>query len=81
MRGSNVQVAICANVVGLQSSANLLSTPLDLPLVFQQRARRLLKERVVHHAEELCVHVIADASGIFNSTRTNGTMVVLKVMS
>jgi hypothetical protein len=29
--------------------------------------------------EGLRVQVIADASGIFNATRTNGTVVVLKV--
>jgi hypothetical protein len=68
------------NVVGLQSSTYLLSTTLDLSLVLQQRARRLLKEGLIKHGEELRVQMIADASGIFNSTKTNGTVVVRKVI-
>jgi hypothetical protein len=69
------------DAVGLQSSTDLVSTTLDLSLVLQQRARRLLKEGLIKLGEELRVQVIADASGIFNSTRTNGTVVVLKVIS
>jgi hypothetical protein len=65
--------------VGLQSSADMVLTTLDLSLVLQQRARRLLKEGVIQHGEALRVQVIADASGIFNATGTNGTVVVLKV--
>jgi hypothetical protein len=69
------------NAVGLQSSTDLVSTTLDLSLVLQQHARRLLKERLIKPGEEFRVQVIADASGAFNSTRTNGTVVVLKVIS
>jgi hypothetical protein len=69
------------NVVGLQSSIDLVSTTLDLSLVSQQRARRLLREGLIKPGEELRVQVIADAFGIFNCTRTNGTAVVLKVIS
>jgi hypothetical protein len=65
--------------VGLQSSVDMVSSTLDLSLVWQQRARRLLKEGQIQHGEALRVQVIADASGIFNATRTNGTVVVLKV--
>jgi hypothetical protein len=39
----------------------------------------LLKEGLIQHGEALRVQEIADASGIFNATRTNGTVVVLKV--
>jgi hypothetical protein len=70
------------NVVGLQSSADLVSTTLDLlSLVSQELAWRLMKEGLIKHGETLPVQVIADASEIFNSTRTNGTMVVLKVIA
>jgi hypothetical protein len=44
------------NAVGLQSSKDLVSTTLDLSLVLhQQRARRLLKERLIKHSKELRV--------------------------
>jgi hypothetical protein len=69
------------NAVGLQLSTLLVSTTLDISLVIQQRARRLLKEGLIELGEDLRVQVIADASGISNSTRTNGMMVVLKVIS
>jgi hypothetical protein len=49
--------------------------------VLHQRARGLLKEGLIKPSEELRVQVIADASGMFNSTRTNGTVVVLKVIA
>jgi hypothetical protein len=65
--------------VGLQSSADMVSTTLDQSLGLQQRTRRLLKEGLIQHGEALRVQVIADASGIFNTTKTNGTVVVLKV--
>jgi hypothetical protein len=68
------------NVVGLQSSIDLVSTTLDVSVVLQQRARRLLQEGMIKLGEELPVQLIADASGIFNSTRTNRTVVVLKVI-
>jgi hypothetical protein len=57
------------SVVGLQSSACMVSTTLDLSRVLQQRARRLLKEGRIQYGEALRVLVIADASGIFNATR------------
>jgi hypothetical protein len=42
----------------------------------------MLNEGLIKPGEELRVQVIADASGIFNTTRTNGTMVALwKVIS
>ena len=69
------------NGVGLQSSTDLLWTTLDISLVLHHRARGLLKEGLIKHGEELQVQVIAYASGIFNSYRTNGTVVVLKVIS
>jgi hypothetical protein len=65
--------------VGLQSSVDMVSTTLDLSLVLQQRARRLLKEGLIQHGEALRGQVIAYAFGVFNATRTNGTVVVLKV--
>jgi hypothetical protein len=58
-----------------------VSTTLDLSLVLQKRARRLLKEGLIKPSEELRVQVIADASGNFNSTRTNGIVVMLHVIS
>jgi hypothetical protein len=66
-------------VVGLQSSKDLVSTTLDLSLVLEQRTLRLLKEGLIKYGEEFWVQVIADASGIFTSTRTNETVVVLEV--
>jgi hypothetical protein len=39
------------SVVGLQSSADMVSTTLDLSLVLQQRARRLVKEGLIQHGE------------------------------
>jgi hypothetical protein len=58
----------------------MVSTTLHISLVLLQRARRLLKEGLIQHGEALRVQVIADASGIVNATRTNGTVVVLKVL-
>jgi hypothetical protein len=70
-----------SNASGLQSSVDFVSTTLDLSLVLQQRAWRLLKEGLIKHGEELRVHVTADAAEIFNSTAIKGTVVVLKVIS
>jgi hypothetical protein len=67
------------SALGLQSSAHMVSTTLNVSLVLQQRARRLLKEGLIQHGEVLWVQVIADASGVFSATKTNGTVVVLKV--
>jgi hypothetical protein len=66
------------SAVGLQSSVDMVSTTLDISLVLQQCAQILLKEGLIQHGEALRVQVIADASGIFNATGTNGTWVVLK---
>jgi hypothetical protein len=40
-----------SNVLGLQSSTDLVSTTLDLSLVLQQRARRLLNDGLLKHGE------------------------------
>jgi hypothetical protein len=58
--------------VGLQSSTDLVLTTLNLSLVLQQRARRLLKEGLIKSCEELRVQVVADTSGNFNSIEQMG---------
>jgi hypothetical protein len=71
--------------VGLQSSAYMTSATLDLSIVLQQGAPRLLKEGLthngfmIHHGEGLRVQVIADASNILNATKKNRTVVILKM--
>lgn len=67
------------NLVGLETSDDLITSTLQLRLVLQQRVRTLLKAKVIKPGDILRIQVIADASGIFTSTRANGTVVVVKV--
>eukprot|EP00873_Tetraselmis_striata_P024501 jgi/Tetstr1/444765/TSEL_032613.t1 len=66
--------------VGLITTEGIISSTLDLKLVLQHRARLLLKEGLIKPGESLSIQLVADAKGIFNATRTNGTIVVLKIV-
>eukprot|EP00873_Tetraselmis_striata_P029503 jgi/Tetstr1/449767/TSEL_036832.t1 len=66
--------------VGLSTTEDMISSILDLKLVLQHRARLLLKEGLIKPGESLRIQIVADATGIFNATRTNGTIVVLKIV-
>eukprot|EP00873_Tetraselmis_striata_P034189 jgi/Tetstr1/454453/TSEL_041353.t1 len=65
--------------VGLSTTEDIISSTLDLKLVLQHRAMLLLKEGL-KPGESLSIQLVADATGIFNATRTNGTIVVLKIV-
>eukprot|EP00873_Tetraselmis_striata_P039090 jgi/Tetstr1/459354/TSEL_000423.t1 len=64
--------------VGLRTTEDMISSTLDLKLVLQHRAMLLLKEGLIKPGESLSIQLAADATGIFNATKTNGTIVVLK---
>eukprot|EP00873_Tetraselmis_striata_P007560 jgi/Tetstr1/427824/TSEL_001796.t1 len=64
--------------VGLSTTEDIISSTLDLKLVLQHRAGPLLKEGLIKPGESLNIQLVPDATGIFNATRTNGTIVVLK---
>eukprot|EP00873_Tetraselmis_striata_P034100 jgi/Tetstr1/454364/TSEL_041271.t1 len=64
--------------VGLSTTEDMISSTLDLKLELQHRAMLLLKEGLIKPGESLSIQLVADATEIFNATRTNGTIVVLK---
>eukprot|EP00873_Tetraselmis_striata_P021217 jgi/Tetstr1/441481/TSEL_003124.t1 len=67
--------------VGLSTTEGIISSTLDLKLVLQHRARLLLKkEGLIKFGESLSIQLVADATGIFNATRTSATIVVLKIV-
>eukprot|EP00873_Tetraselmis_striata_P038404 jgi/Tetstr1/458668/TSEL_045058.t1 len=66
--------------VGLNTAEGIISSTLDLKLELQHRARLLLKEGLIKPEESLSNQLVVDATGIFNATRTNGTIVVLKIV-
>eukprot|EP00873_Tetraselmis_striata_P026746 jgi/Tetstr1/447010/TSEL_034468.t1 len=63
--------------VGL-STTDMISGTLDLKMALQHRAGLLLKEGLIKPGESLSIQLVDDATEIFNATRTNGTIVVLK---
>eukprot|EP00873_Tetraselmis_striata_P039488 jgi/Tetstr1/459752/TSEL_005105.t1 len=61
--------------VGLSTTEDMISITLDLKLVLQHCARLLLKEGLIKPGESLSMQLVADATEIFNATRTNATIV------